>query len=168
VYNGVFPTDVGVDRCDANVRDEPDRIPRSRGDGSLNTYWHFRIPRRRGGGSQPNAELIRAILFSPRRWGWFAHVLNCAECLLIFPAFVGMVRAVTSGPTPPYRFPRICGGGSPFIAECRQVSGYSPQARGWIGDNAHRVRSVFPTVVGVARPTVLCSHEVCSFPAFVG
>ena len=110
-------------------------------------------PHVRGDGPLYARKSDRAMMFSPRAWGWSGVVRTLTASSPVLPTCVGMVR--TGGRWPGVR------GGSPHVRGdgpySRYVNlamvGFSPRAWGWSGGPGiqRKRQGVLPTCVGMVR-----------------
>ena len=132
----LFPTHVGVDRC--------------QGAGLLGVEA---LPHARGGGPVSLAHKQRLTSSSPRTWGWTVgpHLPRFLEGL--FPTHVGVDRRSAAPSGWAATLPHARGGGPTTIAYSSGVKSSSPRTWGWTvaGVAAGIDGNLFPTHVGVDR-----------------
>src|ERR1035438_6576750 len=112
----VFPTRVGMVRAWC----KPSAIMHS-------------IPHPRGDGPMSNQQYPALSEYSPPAWGWSAVAFSKADCALVFPTRVGMVRFLSGGGVHNGGIPHPRGDGPALDNVTVDGREYSPPAWGWSG-----------------------------------
>ena len=145
----VFPTPVGMVRCEFGFPHIFASFPHARGDG-------------------PTVKTVKTInsKFSPRPWGWSDLSGLSATRFLVFPTPVGMVRILAETTFEFNSFPHARGDGPQSYLPPPSVATFSPRPWGWSVSQNMRflLVNVFPTPVGMVRSFALVVKCCAGFP----
>ena len=145
----VFPTPVGMVR-----------------DNRSNVRENISFPHARGDGPYPRGYFFLHSAFSPRPWGWSEGGNTRTSGCFVFPTPVGMVRPAEKSDNIIIRFPHARGDGPSINIAHFSTSWFSPRPWGWseLNQNESLSNTVFPTPVGMVRPSSGTARDCSCFP----
>ncbi len=141
---GVCPAYAGMVLCRQQHRQGRARLPRLRGDGPPDL---------------PSLPATKAS--APPTRGWSLLMINAIECLIVCPAYAGMVPVKDNKLCLLYCLPRLRGDGPVISTSSTPESSSAPPTRGWSlhGRTCRRKANVCPAYAGMvpsfAEDTVL-------------
>ena len=123
-------------------------------------------PHPRGDGPVTSWVCCSVILCSPPAWGWSDHVAALIHHLPVLPTRVGMVRLHRNPQNGASRAPHPRGDGPSTQKHTVTITGCSPPAWGWSGQESPQrlCISVLPTRVGMVRLAFSLGHLRHSAP----